>query len=212
MEAIYREEGVVPRRPDPKRREALVEAVAGYVLQHGVADLSLRPVADALGVSTYSLVYHFGSKDGLIAAVVAHIEERQRAMAAGWAEETQPVAPGAVMRRYWHEWCLPEALAPYHRLFYEVYVLSLREPERFPGFLERGGAEPWLAYTRAVALRAGLTDAEADVVAWLMATTVAGALLALLGTGDREMSTRTVESVAEHLDHLTSRARERRCG
>lgn len=30
-------------------------------------------------------------------------------------------------------------------LFYEVYVLSIQQPDRFPGYLQRGGAQPWLS-------------------------------------------------------------------
>jgi AcrR family transcriptional regulator len=172
-----------------------------YVLAHGIADLSLRPVADALGVSTYSLAYHFGSKDGLVAAVMTRIEERQRAMTRSWTEESGTVSPAAVMRRYWREWCLPDELAPYHRLFYEIYSLSLQQPGRFPGFLERG-AIPWLADARDLCLRSGLPEGDADTVAWLMTSTVAGALLALLGTGDRESATRAVNAAADYIEML----------
>jgi AcrR family transcriptional regulator len=65
----------MPRRPDPDRREELEEALVDYVLAHGISNLSLRPLAEALGVSTYSLVYHFGSKDGVVEAILARVEE-----------------------------------------------------------------------------------------------------------------------------------------
>jgi AcrR family transcriptional regulator len=194
----------VPRKPNPGRREELEEAIVSYVLAHGIADLSLRPVAEALGVSTYSLIYHFGSKEGLIATVLARIEERERAMAAAWIAEPGSNFPAAVMRRYWAEWCLPDELAPYHRLFYEVYALSLQQPERFPGFLARG-ALPWLPFIRDAALRSGLGEADAQLIAALMASTVAGALLVLLGTGDKDMATRAVHAVADCIETLISR-------
>ena len=194
----------MPRKPSPGRREELVEAVVDYVLTHGIADLSLRPLAEALDVSTYSLVYHFGSKEGLIAAVMARIEERERVMTAAWMDEPGGASPAAIMRRYWEEWCLPDELAPYHRLFYETFALSLQQPGRFPGFLERG-TSPWLPFIRNLALQSGLPEAEADLVAGLMASTVLGALLVLLGTGDRELATRVVYAAADHVESLTSR-------
>jgi AcrR family transcriptional regulator len=196
----------VPRKPNPERREELEEAVAGYVLTHGIADLSLRPLAEALGVSTYSLVYHFGSKEGLIAAVMARIEERERVMTSAWMEEPGGASPAAIMRRYWEEWCLPDELAPYHRLFYETFALALQQPGRFPGFLERGTG-PWLPFIRNLALQSGLPEAEADLIAGLMASTVVGALLVLLGTGDKDVATRVVHAAADHVEALTSRAR-----
>jgi AcrR family transcriptional regulator len=196
----------MPRRPNPARREELEEAVASYVLRHGIADLSLRPVAEALGVSTYSLVYHFGAKEDLIAAVMARIEDQQRAMTSTWIQEAENASPSAIMRRYWAEWCLPDELAPYHRLFYEIYALALRQPERFPGFLERG-ALPWLESVRQLALQTGLREVDADLAAWLMTSTVVGALLVLLGTGDKDMATRTVNAAADAIDDLVRRAR-----
>lgn len=199
----------MPRRPEPGRREELEEALVEYVLAHGISDLSLRPLAEALGVSTYSLVYHFGSKEGVIAAVLARVEEQQRAMTAAWIGELDTPSPGAVMRRYWQVWCLPDELAPYHRLFYEVYVLSLQQPGRFPGFPERGGAQPWLSFLRDSAIQSGLREADADLLAWLMASTVAGALLVLLGTGDKETATRTIEAAADFIEGLVARARQR---
>jgi AcrR family transcriptional regulator len=197
------EERSVGRQPKPERHRELEDAVVNYVLAHGITDLSLRPVAEALGVSTYSLVYHFGSKEELIAAVLARIEERQRAMTASWIREPESMSLAAVMRRYWMEWCLPDELAPYHRLFYEVYVLSLQQPGRFPGFLERG-ALPWLALVRDLARRAGLREPDAELVASLMTSTVLGALLVLLGTGDKDLATRTVDAAADTIEGLES--------
>jgi AcrR family transcriptional regulator len=198
------EEIGVPRPPNPGRREELEEALVGYVLERGIADLSLRPVAEALGVSTYSLVYHFGSKEGVIAAVMARVEQREREMTAGWLEVPGGISLAGIMRRYWEEWCLPDELAPYHRLFYEIYALSLQQPGRFPGFLERG-AIPWMPFLRDLALRAGLQEADANTIASLMASTVLGALLVLLGSGDRPAATAAVYAAADYVEELTSR-------
>lgn len=193
----------MPRKPNPERKEQLEDAVVNYVLEHGIADLSLRPVAEALGVSAYSLVYHFGSKEGLIAAVMARIEERERTMTAAWVTEPDGASLAVVMRRYWREWCLPEELAPYHRLFYEVYALSLQQPDRFPGFMQRG-ALPWLGFIHTLALRSGLTETDAQYIASLMSSTVLGALLVLLGTGDKEATTRTVDAAANYVESFVS--------
>jgi AcrR family transcriptional regulator len=197
------EESCMPRRPNPKRREQLESAVVDYVLAHGIADLSLRPVAEALGVSTYALVYHFGSKEGLIAAVMGHIESRQRGMTEAWQRDPAYASPAAILRRYWDEWCLPDELLPYHRLFYEIYVLSLQQPNRFPGFLEEG-ANPWLPFIGDLSRRAGVTEAEANLVASLMISIVLGALLVLLGTHDKELATRSVYAAADDIERRTS--------
>lgn len=57
------------------RRETLLEAVTGHVLEHGLIDLTLRPLAAAIGTSDRMLIYHFGSRDALVSAVVARVGE-----------------------------------------------------------------------------------------------------------------------------------------
>ena len=52
------------------RRDALAEAACDYVLEHGVIGLSLRPLANAIGTSDRMLVYHFGSRDALVAEIL----------------------------------------------------------------------------------------------------------------------------------------------
>lgn len=149
-----------------------------------------------------------GAEHGLeIAAVVARIEERERAMAAAWTDEPGGTSPSRIMRRYWDEWCLPDELAPYHRLFYEIYALSLQQPERFPQFLERG-AIPWLPFLRDLVQQSGLPEAEANVIATLMASTVMGALLVLLGSSDQETATRAVYAAADSIEALIPRRQE----
>ena len=52
------------------RRDELAEAACDYALEHGVIGLSLRPLAAAIGTSDRMLVYHFGSRDALIAEIL----------------------------------------------------------------------------------------------------------------------------------------------
>ena len=57
-------------KPD---KSALITALKAHVLQHGLNTASLRPLAAAAGTSDRMLIYHFGSKDGLIAALLEHL-------------------------------------------------------------------------------------------------------------------------------------------
>jgi AcrR family transcriptional regulator len=58
------------------RRDELSEAAADYVLEHGLIELSLRPLARALGTSDRMLLYHFESKDDLVATILRTTSER----------------------------------------------------------------------------------------------------------------------------------------
>jgi AcrR family transcriptional regulator len=59
------------------RKRELLDAAYGYVLGNGLADMSLRPLAAAIGSSPRVLLYLFGSKDGLIQAILARAREEE---------------------------------------------------------------------------------------------------------------------------------------
>lgn len=58
------------------RREALAEGACDYVLDRGLIGLSLRPLAAALGTSDRMLLYHFGTREALIAEVLRRSADR----------------------------------------------------------------------------------------------------------------------------------------
>src|SRR5262245_17528572 len=98
------------------RREQLLTAAVEYAATHGIADLSRRQLAAGLGTSHRMLVYHFGSKEGLLVAVVRAVEAQQRAFLAelGTDPGLSPVEQG---RRLWERLADP-AMWPYEKLFF----------------------------------------------------------------------------------------------
>ena len=54
-------------------RETLLPMLAAHVMEHGLGTASLRPLAKAAGTSDRMLIYHFGSKEGLIDALLRHL-------------------------------------------------------------------------------------------------------------------------------------------
>src|SRR5258708_33785604 len=64
------------------RTAVLVEDLIGYLIRHGVADLSLRPMAAAAGTSARLLIFHFGSKERLLIEALDEMQARlQRSLA-----------------------------------------------------------------------------------------------------------------------------------
>ncbi len=61
---------------DPGRRSEWTLAATDYVHEHGLIGLSLRPLAAALGTSDRMLLYHFGTKDDLVAALLRASNDR----------------------------------------------------------------------------------------------------------------------------------------
>ena len=109
-----------------ERRDELLAACRRYFLRHGVANLSLRPLAAEAGTSARLLVYHFGSKDGLIAAVMDEVQARaQRSFAASAAQA--PKTRKGLMRAFW-TWITHPSNVPTMRLLFEVQALALQNP------------------------------------------------------------------------------------
>ena len=54
-------------------RDQLLTRTVEYFATHGVADTSLRRLAEEIGTSHRMLLYHFGSREGLLSAVVDRV-------------------------------------------------------------------------------------------------------------------------------------------
>jgi len=63
----------LPKNSQKLSRDTLLPKLADYVLEYGLNDASLRPLAKAAGTSDRMLIYHFGSKDRLIADLLEYI-------------------------------------------------------------------------------------------------------------------------------------------
>nr|WP_271209366.1 TetR/AcrR family transcriptional regulator [Rhodococcus wratislaviensis]GLK33886.1 TetR family transcriptional regulator [Rhodococcus wratislaviensis] len=53
------------------KRAELLRQVVDHLATHGIADMSLAPMAEDLGTSKRMLLYYFGTRDNLIAEVIA---------------------------------------------------------------------------------------------------------------------------------------------
>jgi AcrR family transcriptional regulator len=181
--------------PGGAAREALLRDTIAYVAEHGIGELSLRQLAAAIGTSHRMLIYHFGSRDGLLVEVVQAMEKRQRAAFAELGRE--PVTSAADLgRRMWQRLIDP-AVAPFERLFFEIYGQALQGRAYAQPLLD-GVVEDWLAPLAEFLAREGMDPAAARVRARLALATTRGLLLDLLATGDREEVTRAMElSIAD---------------
>ena len=174
------------RPADPERRAKTLAAAADYVLDHGLAGLSLRPLASALGTSPRMLLYDFASKEELIIEVLAEVRRRESAMLAEHAGLTRG-SRADLIRAVW-EWASSAERAPFLRLFFQVYVEAMSRPDAYS---ERGRAmvTEWLDQ-----FGAALAPTSADAASATLAIAVLrGLLLDRLSTGDAERTDRALE-------------------
>jgi AcrR family transcriptional regulator len=124
------------RPRNPVIRTRLRSEAVDYVLSHGVADLSLRPLAKALKTNARMLVYHFGSREGLMREILVGLREREDARIQSWFKTgRQPRTLPQFIRWYWKRLSTLRA-KPAICLIYELYALALRTPQDYPGILE----------------------------------------------------------------------------
>ena len=97
------------------RDELLARCVAWFA-EHGVGDTSLRTLAAAVGTSHRMLIYHFGSREGLLAAVVESVELTERSLLETLlAEVDDPYAAGL---RFWEH--VADAATTFAPLYFEL--------------------------------------------------------------------------------------------
>ncbi|HEY0239566.1 MAG TPA: TetR/AcrR family transcriptional regulator [Friedmanniella sp.] len=173
------------RPVDQQRRDELLDAVVSYAVDHGLAAVTWRPLATALGVTPTTLVHRFGSKEGMLEAVQRRLRERILA-------ETTP--PGGEQtdlptyaRRVWERASDPSREGEF-RLFFAVYGQALQEPRLFADFLAHVVAAPLTAFADA-------TTPDARPAVTLAIASIRGLLLDLLTTGDRNRITAAAESL-----------------
>jgi AcrR family transcriptional regulator len=159
-------------------RDRLLAAAVEQAMRSGIADLSLRELAAAIGTSHRMLLYHFGSREGLLVAVARAVEEAERARFLSWGMTPEDA------RRIWERLSDP-VLWPSERLFFELYVQALLGRLGDEQFLDSavGG---WIAPVAAAMVEAGDSEATARIDARLGQAVVRGLLLDLLATKDRD--------------------------
>ncbi|MGY0389852.1 TetR/AcrR family transcriptional regulator [Nocardioides sp. WG-D5] len=183
--------------PTPSARKTeLLEAAYAYALEHGLADLSLRPVAAAIGSSPRVLMFLFGNKDGLVKALLA----RARADELRMIEPLHSSATGLpeAVSHVW-TWLDAEEHRPLLRLWAEAYARSLVEPDGAWASFAESTVNDWLAVLAACQPEPERTSDHGLTLRTLALATLRGALLDLLATGDAERVTAAVELQAAAL-------------
>ncbi|MFF0448849.1 TetR/AcrR family transcriptional regulator [Streptomyces sp. NPDC004609] len=108
-----------------ERREELLGAAVEQIEQRGVAAVRIADVAAALGVSNALVLYHFSTKEKLVAAAFAHAADGDLAH----LRKLLGRRTSAVRRlRAAVRWYAPTGTAKGWRLWIEGWAAALREP------------------------------------------------------------------------------------
>jgi AcrR family transcriptional regulator len=187
------------------RRGELLGAVADYVLETGVAALSLRGAAEAVGVSHVTLQHHFGSKEQLVDEIIECLLERilvsQGEHIGGPLDHDADLE--ARLRRVWAYVTSPDGQRDV-RLFIEFLGQSLYGAARFSP-AAAGSIDRRLEQITTTIVELGCPREEATAFSTLMLATLRGLIMELLITGDRERLDATFELFVADAERHTAR-------
>ena len=178
----------------PSARQRLLDAVVAHFTAEGLADQSLRRIAEAIGSSHRMLLYHFGSKDGLLLAVVLEVEARTQDRLAALGEDT--LETEALIRRMW-TYVADPTLGDFERLFFALYGRALQGDAAIRSLLD-DDITRWLQANEALSAPLGIPPDVIRTHARLGLAVTRGLLLDLLATGDRAEVEAALEVFAAH--------------
>jgi AcrR family transcriptional regulator len=186
-------------RVKSQRREDLLNASIEYILERGVADLSLRPLAAKVGSKARLLIYHFGTKDSLVAEAMIVVRDRVQKAFAAVVGSGEGRAPSQIMRAFWL-WATSRQHERYLRLFFEVHGLALQKPGSYGSYLE-GAVTSWMEMMASV-LPAKMSRQRRQALATLAVSTVVGLLLDYLSSRNKKRTSEALDSFASNFDAL----------
>lgn len=189
------------RLVDVTRRTALLDRVVTYLGQHGLVDVSFRPMAKALGVSVNALVHHFGTKEDLLAAALRRSGQIQQDIERRWRRRRPSMTQVDLLRAWW-KWttATPENLAIV-RLGIEAVALEHGldgVPRRHRG----QQIEFWRLNVERGLLAEGVPPDVASVEATLAKATFTGLVVDLIASGQKARLTRALEVHLARLDRV----------
>jgi AcrR family transcriptional regulator len=189
----------VARTVDIEHRTDLLDEVVQYLGRHGIADMSLRPMAAALDVGVNTLAHHFGTKDELLVAALRRAGETQRAVEDRWLRRRPELSQTELLRAWWRWLLASKANLAVARLGIEAVALDATHS----GLPRRVRAEQvgsWRLNIEDRLIAAGVPTGIAVVEASIVKATFTGLVVDLLATGERRRLTAALDVALDRVD------------
>lgn len=112
------------------RKEECIQRLAGYVLDVGLSETSLRQLAQAANVSDRMLLYYFKNKSEIMTAVLMRSASDMAEALNAALPATRPLPPGALLAKG-AELTNSDAMRPYMRLSTDIAAYAGRGKEPY---------------------------------------------------------------------------------
>jgi|SRR5450631_157257 len=180
----------------PGRKQQLLEDLIAYFIRHGVADVSLRPMAKEVGTSARLLIFHFHSKEKLLFEVLDEMQTRlQRSLKDLLAN---PGADRSAPLRIFWDWALNEQNFAHLRVLYQLHILAAQDSKTYGKYLKRNSLN-WLEVVLAILK----PSQRSPALATLIVAIFDGLFIEVMSSGDRRSATAAIDQFVEMARHYT---------
>ena len=193
----------MPRRPDPQRKPELIAQILDYLLDQPLSGLTFRTLADALDVSTFTLVYQFGTRAQLLSEIVKAISAREVEI-----HQRLIANPGTLdiyfegLQRSW-EWTLEPRNRRLQRLEFEASMIEALDPTVHT--FVRALHARWQEIGNQALLSFGLSAEDAEVESRLIVDTFFGLQFDLVVNNDETRATAAfLRAAGHHRERITA--------
>ncbi len=168
------------------RKAVLLDGLIAHLVKRGVADVSLRPMAAAVGTSARLLVFHFGSKERLLLEV---LDEMQARLQRSLDELARPAGPArcAPLRLFW-DWALKDANFAQLGLLYQLHILAAQDHKSYGRYLKRNSLN-WLESVQALLK----PSQRSPALATLIVAVFDGLFIEVMSSGDRRRASAAID-------------------
>jgi AcrR family transcriptional regulator len=185
----------VTRQADPAKKPALLEQIVDYLIDKPLSALTFRGLASALGVSSFTLVYHFGTRDELVRDIIGSIATRQRGFEIVFDPETVSIDSYFDGLRQTFELTLFPRNRALQRLEFEAQMLEAVAPDHA---LTRIAHEELHSRASDTLVALGLDSADATVEGQLIVDTFYGIQVGLVVSGDVKRATAAFDRALQY--------------
>jgi AcrR family transcriptional regulator len=171
-----------------QRREELLEKIVDVLLAGGISGLSLRPLAESVGSSARLLIYHFGSKEELLAFALDRVRSRITGAVGQLTARVSGASLDEFLRMFW-KWAITEPNQRYFRLLFEIDGLAMHENTVVPAKDRVAGVNRWIeVFERKVEGLADTTEGRLGASTIILAA-ITGLLHDYFATGNLKRTT-----------------------
>ena len=196
------------RTPDMEMKRELLDRVVGYLAENGLGDVSLRPMAAALGTSPNRLVHHFGSKAELLSAALVRAIRIQEEVRDDWLRREPDMTQANQLRKWWRWLNASPANLALTRLGLEAATLEATQTG-ITGEVRAEQIGVWREHIEQRLLLEGVPRSIVVVEATLLKGLFTGLVVDLISTGDRQRLSRALEHGLKRLESIVAESHAR---